>query len=103
MDKLEETLKEKEEVIQLLKVKIVESDERNSNIVLELKRVFKTVKTNSAVIVKEALSCQNSELKSTKTAVGFDMIMTLHTSPHHPPGTLSSSGEEAGQCKLTQH
>ena len=91
MDKLEETLKEKEEVIQLLKVKIVEIDERNSNIVLELKRVFKTVKTISAVIVKEALSCQNSELKSTKTAVGFDMIMTVHPTTPPPQPTRNST------------
>ena len=54
MDKPEEKLKEKEEVIQHLKVKIVEIDERNSNIELGLKRVFKTVKTISVVIVKEA-------------------------------------------------
>ena len=54
MDKPEEKLKEKEEVIQHLKVKIVEIDERNSNIELELKRVFETVKTISVVIVKEA-------------------------------------------------
>ena len=53
-DKSEEKLKEKEEAIQHLKVKIVEIDERNSNIELELKRVFETVITISVVIVKEA-------------------------------------------------
>ena len=116
VDELEEKLKEKEEVIQLLKVKIEEIDERNRNIELELKRVFETVKTISAVIVKEATDAvvkiiskqqDDSEKRSEKLFESFNqqlsVISTMLTSVSASSGPLCSLGTATNQPSPTQH
>ena len=54
-------------------------------------------------IVKTPTSTQHNP-KTTSTDVGFDTNMTLQppTHPTPPPELYSGSGEESGQCKLTQ-
>ena len=58
---------------------------------------------NLAVIVKTPTTT-SIQHNTTTIDVGFDTIMTVHTThpPPHHPGTLPQLYTAQGQCKLTQ-